>query len=490
MNTGRPRQESGLPGYPGLSTAEAASRLLTFGPNRLVRDDRRARWREVLHTLGDPMAIMLGVAGSMYLAMGQRREGIVLIAALAPVLGVDVLLEARSRQALKKLAAAVAPSARVMRDGKQTEVPTADIVPGDVIVIREGDVLHADGIVRWGANLALDESQLTGESEPQEKLAHDEKADSAVPEKSRFCAGSLVAEGHGFGEVTATGERTRYGEIARLVSEADTQPTPLQHKIARLARWFIGAAAMVSGAIFALGLWKGMPPNQAFLYAITIAMSAVSEELLLVLSLFLSIGAWRLSRAGVLVRRLASVETLGSTTVICLDKTGTLTTGSYAMAVHLPLRDDFPDPALLLAAALACEPRAADSMERAIIEHCGKHRVDADELHSQWQLIHDYPFDIVGKHMSHVWARRDGEEACIVAKGALEGILEHCAIAPGSSRARRRRTPKWPGRECACWRWPGDLCRALAWAGMRTVTATAGCRTPVSAVCARRTKVA
>ncbi len=185
---------------------------------------------------------------------------------------------------------------------------------------------------------------------------------------------------------------------------------------------------MVSAAIFALGLWKGMPPNQAFLYAITIAMSAVSEEFLLVLSLFLSIGAWRLSRAGVLVRRLASVETLGSTTVICLDKTGTLTTGSYAMAVHLPLRDDFPNPALLVAAVLACEPRAADSMERAIIEHCGKHRVDADELHSQWQLIHDYPFDIVGKHMSHVWARRDGEEACIVAKGALEGILEHCAI--------------------------------------------------------------
>src|ERR1700674_868773 len=119
--------------FEGLSAAEAVSRLRTFGPNLLVRGATRARLRELLRTLADPMAIMLGVAGSIYLAMGQRREGIVLIAALAPVLGVDVLPEARSRQALKKLAAAVAPSARVMRDGKQTEVPTAKIVPGDVI---------------------------------------------------------------------------------------------------------------------------------------------------------------------------------------------------------------------------------------------------------------------------------------------------------------------------------------------------------------------
>ncbi len=260
-----------------------------------------------------------------------------------------------------------------------------------------------------------------------------------MPENSRFYAGSLVVAGHGLGEVTATGERTRYGDIGRLVAQADTEPTPLQRKTARLVRWLVGGAAIVSVAVFAITLWQGKSPSQAFLYAITIAMSAVSEEFLLVISLFLSIGAWRLSRLGVLVRRLASVETLGSTTVICLDKTGTLTAGSYALQEHLPVRDDVPNPALLEAAALACEPRAADSLERAIIDHCRRHQVNVDELHSRWQLVHDYSFDMVGKHMSHVWVRTgsaegDGRQACIVAKGALEGILEHCAIAPAEFR--------------------------------------------------------
>jgi Ca2+-transporting ATPase len=425
--------------FDGLSASEAASRLKTFGPNRLVRDASLARLKELLQTFADPMALMLGVAGIVYLAMGQRREGIVLLAALVPVLSVDVLLEARSRRALKRLAVAVAAKAVVIRERNQIEVPTADIVPGDLLVIREGDVLHADGIVRWSANLALDESQLTGEAELQEKAPHSGAADSAVPERSRFYAGSLVAEGHGFGEVTATGERTRFGNIARLVSEADTQPTPLQRKTGRLVRGLVGMAVIASVAIFFLRLLQGAPARLAFLYAITLAMSAVSEELILVFSLFLSIGALRLSRIGVLVRRLASVETLGSTTVICLDKTGTLTTGGHALKVHLPLRDGAGDRALLEAAALACEPHAADSLERAIVAHCHDHQVEVDELHLRWQLIHDYPFDVIGKHMSHVWIRSDvagdGDRgACIVAKGALEGVLEHCTLTPAEIR--------------------------------------------------------
>jgi P-type Ca2+ transporter type 2C len=419
----------------GLSTSEAKARLRAFGPNVLVRGTTGARLRELLATFADPMAIMLGAAAGVYLALGDQRDGIVLLIALVPVLGVDVLMEARSRRALQKLAAAVAAKARVVRDGNQIEVPTADIVPGDVLVFGEGDVLHADGIVRLAANLAMDESQLTGESEPQEKLPYEGPSESNVPSQSRFYAGSLVSAGHGFGEVTTTGERTRYGALARLVSEADTRPTALQRKTAHLVRWLVGVAAIVSAAIFILRLWEGTPPGAAFLYAITLAMSAVSEELVLVFSLFFSIGAWRLSKVGVLVRRLACVETLGSTTIICLDKTGTLTAGSFALQSHLPLGDGVANRALLEAAALACEPHPADSMERAILDHCRAHRVDVAELHSRWRLIHDYPFDVLGKHMSHVWARSDDGErhhrqACIVAKGALEGILEHCELAP------------------------------------------------------------
>ena len=165
-----------------------------------------------------------------------------LAAVIVPVLGVDVLMEARSRSALKKLASAVAPRARVLRDGHPAEIPTAELVPGDLLLFREGDILHADGVVRSAANLAIDESQLTGEAEPRDKIAHPGAAVSAAGEECRFFAGSMVLAGQGVGEITATGPRTRFGNIARLVGEAELQATPLQMKTARAARWLIGIA--------------------------------------------------------------------------------------------------------------------------------------------------------------------------------------------------------------------------------------------------------
>jgi len=181
---------------------------------------------------------------------------------------------------------------------------------------------------------------------------------------------------------------------------------------------------------------RGRSPAAAFLYAITLAISAIPEEYPLVTALFLSLGAWRLSRAGVLVQRLASVETLGSTTVICLDKTGTLTRGRYELEQHGPFGPELSEGQLLEAAALACELNATDPIDQAILAHCTDHGVDVEGLHSQWRLAFDYPFEIIGKHMSHVWISAEtgvSSEARgrIVAKGALEGILDHCTLAPG-----------------------------------------------------------
>jgi Ca2+-transporting ATPase len=422
-------------GLRGLSSGEAKSRLREFGPNLLVRRERGARVVQLLRMLADPMALMLAGAAVLYLMLGKTREAAVLAVVIIPVLGVDVLMEARSRGALKKLASAVAPRALVMRDGQAVDIPTADLVPGDLLVIREGDILHADGIVRRAANLAIDESQLSGESEPQEKLAHEGAPGPEVEERCRFFAGSMVLAGHGLGEVTETGQCTRFGNIARLVGAANFQATPLQIKTARLVRWLVIVALGLSAVLFALRALSGAPLDEAFLYAISLAMSAVCEEVAVVLSLFLTLAAVRLGRNGVLVKRLASVETLGATTVICMDKTGTLTTGKFAMQVHVALGDGLGDEALLEAAALACEPGAVDSLEREILEHCRSHNVDVDALHARWRLAYDYSFDMVGKHMSHVWMRTRREDGAapsrIVAKGALEGILEHCKLGPG-----------------------------------------------------------
>ena len=424
-------------GLAGLSSKEAKARLAELGPNLLVERERSARLAQWLRMLADPMALMLAGASALYMLLGKPHEAAVLAAVIVPVLGVDVLMEARSRSALKKLASAVAPRSRVLRNRQPVEIPTAELVPGDLLLFREGDILRADGIVRRAANLTLDESQLTGEAEPQDKIACTGPSGSEAGEKCRFFAGSMVLAGHGMGEITATGPRTRFGNIARLVGEAELQATPLQMKTARVARWLIGIALGLAAAIFAVRWSSGAPPNEALLYAVSLAMSAVCEEVVLVLSLFLTLAALRLSRTGVLVKRLASVETLGSTTVICMDKTGTLTAGKFALEAHRSLdAGRLGEPALLEAAALACEPDATDSLEREILAHCQSHGVDVAALQRNWRLAYDYPFDMVGKHMSHVWMRAPGgnggaASARIVAKGALEGILEHCTLKPG-----------------------------------------------------------
>ena len=413
---------------PGLTTDEARTRLLEHGPNKLVGRDRATWLKDAVTLLLDPMAIMLLVAAGVYLLLGEKRDAIVMLGALVPVIGVDVFLEARSRSALKKLARSVAPRARVIRDGRETTIDTAELVPGDLLVLAEGEFIHADGVVRTAANLAIDESSLTGESEPQIKRpVQSTLAGDRAPPDGRFFAGSTVLAGHGEGEIVATGRATQFGEIARLVAAADTSLTPLQRRVGQLVKRLSVIAAAVAAAVVGLGLLRGLGWGQALLGGISIAMSAAPEEFPLVFTLFLSVGAWRLTKQGVLVRRLASVETLGSTTVICTDKTGTLTKGQFVLDQVVPFGHT-TERELLAAAVLASEVPPSDPMERAIRMHSSRQGVDVERLTAEWRLVRDHDFDPIGKHMSHVWSPAGGGLSVrVVAKGALEGILEHAS---------------------------------------------------------------
>ena len=302
---------------------------------------------------------MLIIAAVVYFLLGETRDAVVLALALIPVLGVDVVLEARSRAALEKLARAAAPFADVVRDRHVVSVPLEDVVPGDLLVLREGHVIAADGVVRWAANVAIDESSLTGESEPQSKREWPSTPDDAPPD-ARFFAGSQVVAGHGFGLVATTGAATQYGGIAALVSRTASSASPLQQKAGVLVRRLSVVAVMVAVALFGLSLARGEPWTRALLGAVSLAMAAIPEEFPIVLTLFLSAGAWRLASRGMLVRRLASVETLGSTTVICTDKTGTLTRGEFQMTEHLVLAPGLSDHDFLEAAV----PRLRASSDR------------------------------------------------------------------------------------------------------------------------------
>jgi Ca2+-transporting ATPase len=408
---------------PGLTAAKAARLLAEGGPNTFERPDRWRRVRAVVEALADPMALMLLIAGLVYFAVGEITDAVILLVALIPVLGVDVVLAARSRRALAALSAAVAPTAHVVRDGETIQVAIETIVPGDALVVGEGEVVHADALVARDDNLIVDESHLTGESEPQHRRVGD-----------KVHAGSRVIGGRGVAVVTATGPRTELGRIATLVATAEAGSSPLQHAVRRLVRGLGIAALALAVLLFVLRLVAGSAPMAAFLSAISLAMAAIPEEFPLVLTLFLSLGAVRLARSGVLVRRLAAVEALGATTVICLDKTGTLTRGVFDLDEHRALRG--ADAELLGAATLACEPAPDDALELAIVAHAATHGVNAAELHARWQLVADHAFERVGKHMTHVW--RDAAGWKVVMKGALEGVLEHCdAIAEERAAADR-----------------------------------------------------
>jgi Ca2+-transporting ATPase len=413
----------------GLSEREAARLLTEVGPNRWVERDRLEWLREALRLLLDPMAVMLVIAAVIYVVLGDTQDAVVLALALIPVLGVDVLLEARSRTALAKLAQAAAPLAEVVRDGVVHAVALEALVPGDLLVLREGHTVAADGLTLWSANLSIDESSLTGESEPQSKCVASEAPD-ASPD-ARFFAGSMVVSGHGFGRVTATGQGTKYGGIAALVAHTAPSASPLQRYAGQLARRLGGVAILVAVGLVPLSLARGDSWTESLLGAVSLAMAAIPEEFPIVLTLFLSVGAWRLARHGILVRRLASVETLGSTTVICTDKTGTLTRGEFRMTEHLVLDSALSDGEFLEAAVLACERHPVDAMERAIGAYAEQHKVSLATVGARWTLVRDYDFDPIGKHMSHVWRALAADDLFLIAaKGAVEGVLAHGRMDP------------------------------------------------------------
>ena len=411
-------------GLHGLSADDARRVLRETGPNRWVRADR---WRWLLDgvaVLLDPMAVMLAIAASIYFLLGETRDATLLAAALVPVLGVDVLLEARSRAALAKLAQAANPVADVVRDTSITRIALEQVVPGDLLLLREGHVVAADGVVRWAANLTIDESLITGESEPQAKQTSVDPVHA--PRDARCFAGSVVTTGHGYAQVTATGTNTQYGGIAALVRQTLPPASPLQQQTGRLVRRLGGVALVTATALAILSVVRGAAWTTALLSAVSLAMAAIPEEFPIVLTLFLSVGAWRLASRGMLVRRLAAVETLGATSVICTDKTGTLTRGEFQLVQHVVLVPGLSDKEFLETSVLACEQSPADAMERAIRAYAERHGADLGGLPSRWALIRDHDFDAVGKHMSHVWADAgDRHSFLTAAKGAVEGILAH-----------------------------------------------------------------
>ena len=427
----------------GLSDAEVERRRAEYGPNVLAGRREAALWRRILRPLSDPMVLLLLMAGTVFLALGERRDAIVMLVAIIPVVLVDAALEGRAERTLERLRELAAPKVQVRRAGHVERIPSEDLGPGDVVLLREGDVVPADGVVVSGADLQLDESPLTGESLPISKVPTGWPAplEALTDPQHLLFAGTSLLSGRATMVVATTGRRTKYGRIGTLLAEIVPQPSPLQSSIAHLNRVLAIAALGVSVGVAGIQLLRGLGPSRAVLAGVSLAIAAIPEEFAIVFTLYLTLGAWRMARQNALIRKLAGVETLGSTTVICADKTGTLTEGQLTLAAlyadrHiLSGRPDRLSPAfatLLEDAVLASESPPYDPLDRAIDGYARQVGVEPEGLYRRWQLVFEYPFDPRRKYVTHVWRSTDGRLR-LAAKGAVEAILD-LASSPESTR--------------------------------------------------------
>ena len=423
----------------GLDDAEAAARLLRFGPNILEQAPTRGIAQIVLGTLKEPMFLFLLVAAGLYLVIGSLGEGLFLTAGAMVSVGLVVLQEARSERALAALRKLAEPNARAMRGGIEKRIPARDLVPGDLILVGEGERIPADGILVGGDILSVDESMLTGESVPVTKHPSEPSTPvaDAKPGGDRtpfLFAGTLIAGGQGIARVTHTGPTTQLGRIGATLATIETEPTLLQRTSAGLIAKF-GIAAFGFCAIVALayGVFRHEWFNGA-LAGITLAISLLPEEFPMVLAIFMALGAWRLARNKVLVRRAAVLETLGAATMLCVDKTGTLTQNRMEVAALWAdgeLHDVNKSSALgseaahlLGKAALASALRSNDPMDRALRELADGLAMDTAPGGTP---IVTHPLQANLLAVIQAWSE-DKDTTIVAAKGAPEAIFRLCRM--------------------------------------------------------------
>jgi Ca2+-transporting ATPase len=344
----------------GLTPADAAARLSISGPNELEAVEPISLPRLVFDAITEPFVLLLFVAGIAAVALGEIRDGLLVLLGLAPIVGADVVTEYRADRALDELRAAAAPVARVRRGGLAEDVPARDLVVGDVVLIRAGDVVPADLRLTSAAGLAIDRSMLTGESVPEAASAEPDPPGATVVERHAIAySGTGVVRGAGEGIVVATGAATETGRIAATLEADERRRSPLQRELDRLVRILLVVAVGLIVITVGSGFLRGNPPGANLLAGISAAIAAIPEEPPILLAVILGFGAHRLLRRGVLVRRLSAEETLGAVGLILTDKTGTLTQNRLALAAVLaPDASEAADRATVLGEALRAEEDA------------------------------------------------------------------------------------------------------------------------------------
>ncbi|NLO40648.1 MAG: cation-translocating P-type ATPase [Ruminiclostridium sp.] len=414
----------------GLTSAEVKRLQQQYGKNELTPQKKESFFKKVLHILCEPMFLLLIVAAIIYFILGEPRDGAIMLIFVIGIISIDVIQEWKTDKTLNALKDLSAPHVTVVRDGEETVIASADLVPGDLMLIHEGVKIPADGNVVKCNDLCVDESSLTGEAEGVWKVTVENADPQSDYWRKDYCyAGTLVTQGTATVLVDKIGTHTEYGKIGMNVAAAPDDPTPLQKQTGKLVKTCAGIAAVLF-ALVGVVTWFNIPDHdfkdriiESILAGITLAMAMIPEEFPVILTVFLSMGAWRLAKKQSLVRKLPSVETLGSVSVLCVDKTGTITMNRMTVQETWALDGD--EHTLIETMGLGCETDAYDPMEKAMLACCDSRGISKEHLF-KGELISEYAFTNELKMMGHVW-RRNGT-IIIAAKGSPEKILTICDL--------------------------------------------------------------
>lgn len=418
-------------GFQGLTTSQAKQLQEKFGKNELAVEKKESIFHKILHVMSEPMFLLLIIAAVIYFFLGEPRDGAIMLVFVIGIISIDVIQEWKTDKTLNALKDLSAPHITVLRDGKEQLINSSDLVPGDIMFIAEGTKIPADGAVLKASTLCVDESSLTGEAEGVWKVTAEngDKGSSDYWRRDYCYAGTLVTQGTGTILVDEIGSATEYGKIGQDVVSAPDRPTPLEKQTGRLVKLCAGIAAILF-ALVGVVTYFNIPDHvlgdrivESILSGITLAMAMIPEEFPVILTVFLSMGAWRLARKQSLVRRLPSVETLGAVSVLCVDKTGTITMNKMTVRDTWSLSVDAKR--LIRIMGMGCESNAYDPMEKAMISYCEEQGITKENLFGG-ELLKEYAFTDEMKMMGHVW--KNDNNIVVAAKGSPERLLKICDL--------------------------------------------------------------
>ena len=413
---------------PGLTTAEAKARLTTEGYNELPSARSKNIWKIAGEVIREPMFLLLISCAALYMVLGDYREGSIMLFTVCIIIFITFFQYQKTERALEALKNLSSPRALVIRDGKEVRIPGREVVPGDLLILNEGDRIAADAELEKEINLTVDESLLTGESVAVEKSL-------TGPAGKKIFNGTMVVRGRGTARVTETGIKTKFGQIGVSLKKIEQDETRLQKEMKKLIRNLFLAGIFISSLIVVFYYITRGDFLQSLLNGLAASMAILPEEFPVVLTVFLALGAWRLSKKNVLTRRPSAIETLGSATVLCSDKTGTITQNRMEVTEVYDGKQYYPsgefanvkgETAMLLRSAHhASGLKSVDPMEIAISEAHHKHNVSGKE---DIKLVKEYPFSRESMAMTRVMQEKNVPAYSVFAKGAPEGILKLCRL--------------------------------------------------------------